>query len=388
MDLAATIDRVKQGLASRRYKSESDVREAIVLPVLRALDWDDLDPERVIREHDLGGRRVDYALSALGKQPAVFIEVKGPSAIPGAERQLFEYAFHAGIPFAVLTNGQEWSFFLPAAPGSYEERLLYKLDLGERDTAEAARRLERYLGFGNVRSGEALRSARQDYDDIHSRRIVREELPRAWDELLSEPDAVLVDLLAGRVATLCGFPPAHEAVVAFLTERASPSHAARPSAPSLRARPQARSVVSASTPLAAVGQPVNADRAVAAEPMEAARFAPGPVAAEPEPAGSVVPGRLSYTFEGQTRTVRSAIEVLLNVVRTLAQRDPTFCERFAVEAAGRRRNHVAQRPEDVYPGSHSCLSMSSRSSRAGTSAPTSPTATRPDFSKPPARWRA
>ena len=63
-----------------------------------------------------------------------------------------------------------------------------------------------------------------------------------------------------------------------------------------------------------------------------------------------MPGRLSYTFEGQTRTVRSAIEVLLNVVRTLAQRDPTFCERFAVEAAGRRRNHVAQRPEDVYPG--------------------------------------
>ena len=280
MDLAATIDRVKQGLASRRYKSESDVREAIVLPVLRALDWDDLDPERVIREHDLGGRRVDYALSALGKQPAVFIEVKGPSAIPGAERQLFEYAFHAGIPFAVLTNGQEWSFFLPAAPGSYEERLLYKLDLGERDTAEAARRLERYLGFGNVRSGEALRSARQDYDDIHNRRIVREELPRAWDELLSEPDAVLVDLLTGRVATLCGFPPAHEAVVAFLTGLASPSQSPRPSAPSLRARPQARSVVSASAPLAAVGQPVNANRAVAAEPLEAARFAPGPVAAE------------------------------------------------------------------------------------------------------------
>ena len=61
-------------------------------------------------------------------------------------------------------------------------------------------------------------------------------------------------------------------------------------------------------------------------------------------------GRLSYTFEDEARTARSANELLLHAVRTLARRDPTFCERFAAEAVGRRRNHVAQRPEDVYPG--------------------------------------
>jgi hypothetical protein len=36
-------------------------------------------------------------------------------------------------------------------------------------------------------------------------------------------------------------------------------------------------------------------------------------------------------------------------LRTLAERDPSLLNRLASEARSRRRNHVAQRSEDVYP---------------------------------------
>jgi predicted type IV restriction endonuclease len=39
-----------------------------------------------------------------------------------AERQLFEYAFHDGVPMAILTDGREWNFFLPGEQGDYGER--------------------------------------------------------------------------------------------------------------------------------------------------------------------------------------------------------------------------------------------------------------------------
>jgi hypothetical protein len=38
---------------------------------------------------------------------------------------------------AVLTDGQEWHFFLPTEQGDYGERRVYKLDLLERDPQEA-----------------------------------------------------------------------------------------------------------------------------------------------------------------------------------------------------------------------------------------------------------
>jgi hypothetical protein len=37
----------------------------------------------------------------------VFIEVKQIGRSDGGERQLFEYAFHRGVPMTILTDGQE-----------------------------------------------------------------------------------------------------------------------------------------------------------------------------------------------------------------------------------------------------------------------------------------
>ena len=44
-------------------------------------------------------------------EPLVLIEVKRGGNIEGAERQLFEYAFHHPTPILILTNGRLWRFF-------------------------------------------------------------------------------------------------------------------------------------------------------------------------------------------------------------------------------------------------------------------------------------
>jgi hypothetical protein len=120
--------------------------------LLRELGWPIDNTQVVCPEYSLEGRRVDYALCHPARKPIAFIEVKQIGQSIGAERQLFEYAFHIGVPLAILTDGQEWNFFLPAEQGDYAERRVYKLDVVEREIEESVSRLERYLGYGQVSS--------------------------------------------------------------------------------------------------------------------------------------------------------------------------------------------------------------------------------------------
>lgn len=65
-----------------------------------------------------------------------------------------------GIPMAVLTDGQQWSFFLPAEEGAYNEQQVYKLDLLERERLESVSRLNRYLAYGDCKNDKALQAVR------------------------------------------------------------------------------------------------------------------------------------------------------------------------------------------------------------------------------------
>jgi predicted type IV restriction endonuclease len=321
LDLHETIQRVRQALGGSRLWSEAEVRQAFVLPILRALGWNDADTAKVTPEFNLDGQRVDYALSAMSNQVSIFIEVKARIPLSGFERQLFTYAAIKGVPLAVLTNGQEWRFFLPGGIGSYDERLLHRLDLIERQTSESAEWLSRYLLFDRVRSGDALTTAQGDYEGLRRDRIMRDALPHAWAEVLGEPDAQLVEILADRTALLCRHKPSPDFVAEFL-----------------------RKIPLGNLP---------ATFLATLNPSPATK--PGPVRQEltskspTQPDGKVAEP-VRYTLFGETRTARSGMQVLLHVIRELAARDPGFLERFAPHIVGDSSNHVARRPEDVYPG--------------------------------------
>ena len=59
------------------------------------------------------------------------------------DRQLFEYAFHAGAPLALLTNGVIWRFYSTFSAGTYAERLVRNLDIETEPPDEVAAALDR-----------------------------------------------------------------------------------------------------------------------------------------------------------------------------------------------------------------------------------------------------
>ena len=157
--LEQDVSDIRENLQRGRYPNEAAVSQGIVRRLLATLGWPVYDPQVVYPEFTVEGLYVDYALCHPASKPRVFIEVKGVGKGDKAEHQLFEYAshmFHMGVQLAVLTDGREWSFFLPARAGSYDERRIYKLNLVEHDAARSVQRLERYLRYEAVRSEEAF----------------------------------------------------------------------------------------------------------------------------------------------------------------------------------------------------------------------------------------
>ena len=121
-----------------------------------------------------------------------------------------------------LTDGQTWSFYLPAEQGSYEERRVFKLDLFEQ-AEEACRRgpVAAISSMNRVVSGEALETARKEYRDRSRRANARRAIPDAWRALV-ENEELLTDMLAEAVESKVGVRPDDADVATFLRQLVLP----------------------------------------------------------------------------------------------------------------------------------------------------------------------
>lgn len=324
MTIDVHLQDVREGIRSGRYGNEAAVSQGIVLRLLQALGWPTFNTQVVCPEYSLAGRRVDFALCHPANKPAALVEVKQIGQSDGAERQLFEYAFHEGVPLAILTDGQEWNFFLPAEQGDYSERRVYKLDLLERELSECSVRMERYLGYAQVTSGQAIKAAREDYGNVSRTRQMLAALPEAWARLIADEDAFLLELVADKVENLCGFRPDLDTVATFLRENGL--QRARPLPVNQRHLPP-------------IGR---------AQPAIVAQPPPRPVPHADQGAAHNTTG---YSLDGRFTPCRNGREVLVSVFVALAERDTTFLERFAARPRhGRTRRYLARSPEELYPG--------------------------------------
>jgi len=246
------------------------------------------------------------------------VEVKQVGQSEGAERQLFEYAFHIGVPMAILTDGQEWHFFLPAEQGLYQERRVYKLDILERSPDESVERLARYLTFADVVSGKAIEAARTDYRNVSRDRQIKTTLPLAWKKLIEEQDGLLIELLADKVESLCGYRPDEDAVSNFLAKESG----------------------------------IEAPKKQPAQPKPNNEY----ISPRPQPAIDRTSlrhknGTYGFTLNGEYHKAVNAKDVLIQVFDALAQADSTFIERFAaLPKHGRKRRYLSANPDDLYPG--------------------------------------
>ena len=314
MSLVEHIRKIRKELKEGRFISEAAVSQGILLPTLHELGWPVFNTSIVVPEYSIEGRRVDYALCNPPNKPYVFVEVKKVGLSNGADKQLFEYAFHLGVPIAILTDGQEWSFYLPGEQGRYDERRVYKLDILERDISEADEKLQAYLSYNNVCSGKALESARSDYKNVARKRIIKANLPKAWEALLKDHDSLLLDLLAERVEDLCGYKPDPDVCGDFLTANAASEGYKQRASSEKRIQNHKQRV-------------------------------PGPHQERSHAASN-----LSLVFKGREIPCRYARDVMSKLFELLHQEDATFLERFASRKHGRKRRYLSRDKYELYPG--------------------------------------
>lgn len=318
MPLEDAIQEVRERLAQNRYPNEQAISYGIVMRFLQQLDWDTYDTSLVWPEYGtVDGRRVDFALCHPPSKPAVFIEVKRPGDAENHVEQALRYAFDSGAPMVVLTDGGTWSFYLPAEQGTYEDRRVYKLDLEEREVAEAADALRRYLSAKRVASGAALETARKEYRSRAKREQAKAALPEAWEELKRRSEA-LHTLLADAVENKVGVRPESADVAAFLRVSPLPKTPAQPMKTAAAARPQR----------------------VREEKPAAPKAASTPAASR---AGELVVlgNRMSY---------RNATEALVKIINRLEEEQPGLLQRASTLKTIRtkKRRYLAQSADDLY----------------------------------------
>ncbi|MBC7113540.1 MAG: restriction endonuclease subunit R [Candidatus Methanomethyliales bacterium] len=195
---------------------EAKIKQTVVLRILDILGWDHYNPDEVVPEYSVRGKRVDYALK-IGNENKVFIEVKKPNELlEDHQEQLLEYAFAEGVGLALLTNGIDWWFYLPLTEGSWEQRRFYSINLRDQEVEEIVSKFVDLLSKEKIQSGEAINNAKKILESKNRDKKIKEAIPQAWQRLITEVDEELVELLSKKVENICGFRPGIDLIENFL----------------------------------------------------------------------------------------------------------------------------------------------------------------------------
>ena len=202
---------------------EAAVKLAIIMPILQLLDWNIFNVNEVKPEHSTGGGMVDFALIEDGKNK-LFLEAKNAGEeLEKHQEQLLRYSFDQGVPLAILTNGIAWWFYLPLNEGAWEKRKFYMIDIIERDAEVITDLFIDFLSRENVLNGTSKKKAEEIHIGQQKEKIIIDTIPKAWDELISEPDESLMDLISDKVEKMCGHKPGYTQIKRFLHDYPPPT---------------------------------------------------------------------------------------------------------------------------------------------------------------------
>ena len=311
--LIETVERIRASLARDAYPNEDSVRSQIVEPILRKLGWETSDPSEVRYRFLLnpGGsaRRVDIALCVEKNKPSCIVEIKKTQQTNSNE-QLFMDLFQVGTPIALIANGAKWNIYYTYG---HDDRYVCTLDLREDNPTDVAQGLHRYLSREETASRKADQHAREDLELLVKQRKAKKELPEAWHYLLNEdPKRQIANILSRATHMRCRHTPLETDVDQFLKDCFSSPGPTPPIVKNLAIKPK---------------------------PDQASYVAP-----EPIPAGTTKPrmrGPIHYHLFGKKHVARNAKEAYINIITTLAQRDPGLMQQLCYKLRGRKVNHVA-----------------------------------------------
>lgn len=216
MSLEKTLSDVVGKLRENRFLTESAIATGVVLRVLNDLNWSVFDPAVVWPEYSTGIERVDFALCEPPEKPRVFVVVKRPGGIEDGVKQSLEYAFRTDVPLLILTDGKIWRFYLSGEQDDHDREAISMLNLFESSVSKSSATLRTYIERSRVARGEALDTAREEYEIQNRRARSRRQIPEAWISLVDNSDELLIELVADAVESQAHVRPENVDVINFL----------------------------------------------------------------------------------------------------------------------------------------------------------------------------
>jgi len=313
--MSATPPRLEEVIQAIRIKlekgfpNEAAVSQGAVLPILQACGWNTDDTDEVCPEYATqGNQRVDYALLT-GGRPLIFIEVKhrldNDRNLDKGIEQVLKYVFdEGGVPVAVLTDGDAWRFYWPAAPERrYADRLAQAIQLTRTEPTEAATILRKYLQKSPDLFPDLL-------EEIIKKDFRLNKLHALLEEIFQNPTDELVELIE-RIAKQRYIYVGKEQIWAFLPQwlkKYKPSD----SSPSSSAVPSN----TPSTPHASGAPPLSSP-----------------------------PTDLGYYYRGTFYPASSKKDIYVEIIGRLMQDFPDFADRFSKESVGDTRYYLFRKSE-------------------------------------------
>ena len=194
---------------------EASTKQAVVLRMLSFLGWDIFNVDEVSPDYAANSSHVSYALR-LGGNNKIFVEVKRISEkLDNHQKKFVEAASGENVDFAVLTNGVTWWFYLTSANGGWQQKWFYSADFFAQEPDTFVPQLVDLLTMNKVSKGQALKTAKNLFRD-KKQKMAADFLPKAWNQIISQPNKIFIELLSLQTEKLCGYKVDIKSIETFL----------------------------------------------------------------------------------------------------------------------------------------------------------------------------
>ena len=194
---------------------QASTKQAVVLRMLSFLGWDIFNVDEVCPDYAANSSHVSYALR-IGDTNKIFVEVKRISEkLDNHQKKFVEVATGEDADIAVLTNGVAWWFYLTSSNGSWQQKWFYSADFFTQEPDAFVPQLIDLLTMDKVSKGQALKTAKNLFRD-KKQKMAADFLPKAWNQIISQPNNIFIELLSLQTEKLCGYKVDIKSIEKFL----------------------------------------------------------------------------------------------------------------------------------------------------------------------------
>ena len=196
---------------------EASTKQAVVLRLLSFLGWDIFDVEEVYPNYSINSHSVSYALRAKNSIK-VFIDVKrAQEKLDNHQKDLINLSSTEEVDFSILTNGIIWWFYLISVEGDWQKKWFLSIDLLKQSADNVAPQLIDLLAKNVIVKGQALKIAKALHEQ-KNQKIAADFVPKAWNQIISQPNKIFVELLSDTTEKLCGYKVESAQIEKYLEE--------------------------------------------------------------------------------------------------------------------------------------------------------------------------